>query len=341
MLELFLKPYNLIYILIIPVVVTMFLIAYSIKKKRILKSFSYENFLQNTGFHLKKNLYVRTVALSLACLFAVIALARPQWGQRSINIRREGMDIVIAVDISKSMNSEDIRPSRFRYVRNSVRNLLSRLTGDRVSLVFFGQKPFVMVPFTTDYYTVNLALDNLSPQDFPMPGTNYSNLFMSVNDLFARSKAVSRVLLVYSDGEDLDGASDSILRLEDTDVYTVGVGTEKGGYIPLYDDAGNKKGVKRYKDEIVLTRLKPDMLKKIAKINRGKYIEVKGDYRESELIAQDLTDYKKTLLKEEKRTRKLERYRPFLLLAFIFLMVETVFINYWKRTLLVKNRNIQ
>ncbi|MFW5782000.1 MAG: vWA domain-containing protein [Candidatus Muiribacteriaceae bacterium] len=329
MLEVFLKPYNLIFIVLIPVFISIFILIYAVKKKNILEYFSEENFLRNTGFRLKENILVRAILFSMALLFIVIALARPQWGQKSVNIRREGMDIVIAVDISKSMNSEDINPSRFRYVRNSVRKLLDNLKGDRVSLVFFGQRPFVMVPFTTDYYTVNLALDNLSPQDFPMPGTNYSNLFVEVQDMFERSKAVSRVLLLYSDGEDLEKTSESLLRLDGTDVYTVGVGTREGGYIPVYDENGIKKGVKRYRGEVVQTKLKEEMLENIARINRGKYIPVNGDYREADLIGADLAEYKKSLLKEEKKTRKIERYRPFLIVAFLFLFIETFFLNYW------------
>jgi Ca-activated chloride channel family protein len=330
-LSLFYEPVNFLLFFAIPVIVITMISAYTFKKKYILRYFTLKNYIKHSDFDMKSNIIARCTLLVFAIIFFTFALARPKWGSQSINIKREGIDIIVAVDVSKSMNAEDLRPSRYIRVKESIRNLLSRLTGDRVSLVLFAGDAFVMVPFTTDYYTVSLALDNIEPGNFPVQGTNYANLFNKVRDMAERSQALQKLMLIYSDGEDLEKTQDSFLRLDDYTVYTLGVGTEKGGPVPEYDDKGKKDGVKKYRGNIVISKLEDENLKNIAKINSGKYINIGYDFAEIETIFSDIQSFNKSLITTEKRERKLERYRYFLIVAFIFLLSETILINFWKK----------
>lgn len=329
--SLFHEPVNFTFLLLIPLMIIIMILSYSFRKNFINRYFSWKNFIRHSGFDLKANIVLRTIFLSMAIVFITLALARPKWGSESVNIKREGIDIIIAVDVSKSMNTEDLKPSRFVRVKESIRDLLSRLTGDRVSLVLFAGDAFVMVPFTTDYYTVSIALDNLTPGNFPIQGTNYANLFNRIRDMAARSEALQKLMLIYSDGEDLEKTEDSFLRLNDYTVYTLGVGTEKGGPVPEFDDEGKKTGVKKYQGNIVMSRLEEENLKNIAKINSGKYMSIGYDFSEIDTIFNDIQAFSKSLITTEKRERKLERYRVFLIPALIFLILDTIFINFWRK----------
>ncbi|MCK9223949.1 MAG: VWA domain-containing protein [Candidatus Muirbacterium halophilum] len=330
-LSLFYEPINFLLLFLIPLIVIMIVLAYNFRKKFVLKYFTYENFLKNSNFNVKGNFFVRSFLLVFVILLITFTLARPKWGSESININREGIDIIIAVDVSKSMNAEDLKPSRYIRTKESIRNLLSRLTGDRVSLVLFAGDSFIMVPFTTDYYTVSLALDNMDPSDFPIQGTNYANLFNRVRDMADRSQALQKLMIVYSDGEDLEKTPDSFLRLSDYTVYTLGVGTEKGGPVPDFDDKGRRDGVKKYRGNIVISKLEEESLKNIARLNSGKYIKIGYDFAEINTVFNDIQAFDKSVIATEKRERKLEKYRYFLIPAFLFLLFETFFINYWKK----------
>jgi len=316
------------FIVLIPIIILIFTWTYYRKKRFVNKYFSEENFVRYSGFRLKRNMILRTVFASFFLLMLVLALARPGWGRKPVNIKREGSDVVIAVDISSSMNTQDIKPSRYFRVKQAVKELLDQLKGDRVSLVFFGGDAFVMIPFTLDYYTVKLALDNLDPQDFPMPGTNYGNLFLKTKDMLERSNSASKMMVIFSDGEDLEQTEDSFLRLPDTKVYTVGIGTEKGGVVPNFDENGNRIGVKKYNGEIVMSRLQEKNLSKIARLNSGKYMRLSYDLSEIIMIIKDLEEMKKEPLDISEKDRIVERFYYFLIPALIFLLIETLLVNF-------------
>ncbi|PLX19048.1 MAG: hypothetical protein C0601_02860 [Candidatus Muiribacterium halophilum] len=161
-----------------------------------------------------------------------------------------------------------------------------------------------------------------------MPGTNYGNLFIKVKDMLQRSNSASKMMLIFSDGEDLEKTEDAFLKLPDTKVYTIGVGTKKGDVVPEFDDKGNKTGVKKHNDEIVMSRLEEENISRIARLNSGKYMRLSYDLSEIPLILNDLSEMKKAPLDISEKDRIIERYIFFLWPAFLFLLIETLFVNY-------------
>ncbi len=182
---------------------------------------------------LKQALFV----LGLACLCA--ALARPQWGSRWVELRRKGVDLLIAVDVSKSMLAPDMKPSRLERTKMAVRDFTARLDGgDRIGLMPFAGTAFLRFPLTTDYDAFNTALDSLDTETVPKGGTSIGQVIEDAVR-FLSGESNHKVLILLTDGEDLDDDEDGLRRAlalaaqEKMLIYTVGVGTPQGELIPL------------------------------------------------------------------------------------------------------------
>ncbi|MFA7576798.1 MAG: VWA domain-containing protein [Candidatus Muiribacteriota bacterium] len=327
-LELFAKPVNLTTVFLIGVIILIFVSALLIKKKLINRYFTEENYYNLTEYDYKNNLIIRMSVLSLFILLISFALARPQWGTKITEIKREGSDILIAVDLSKSMNVADLSPSRFFWAKNAVLKILEQLKGDRVGLLFFSGSAFEMVPYTLDYSAIKLALDVINPEDFPIQGTNFNQLFIKIREIKERSNAISKAVIVISDGEDHSALSDNLAIVDGVTFFTMGVGTERGDVIPDFNNSGERTGVKKTDNKVLISKLEEENLKKIAKINHGKYMRLSTSMAEVESLVTAIDTLKKSELETDKRERKIERYRYFLIPAFILILIDTFFINY-------------
>ena len=200
-----------------------------------------------------------------------VALAGPQIGTRLREMKREGVDLVVALDVSLSMLAEDVAPNRLGRARNEIKKLLGELRGDRVGLVIFAGDAFIQCPMTTDYSAVRLFLDVANPDLLPTPGTDFGAAFQQAVRAFeAPSEAEddgSKALLFVSDGENHVAELESILasaRNEGITIYTAGVGGDRG--VPIPEARGGVRGgFKRdVQGDIVTTRLEEDALKALA-----------------------------------------------------------------------------
>lgn len=219
-------------------------------------------------------------------LLAIVALMGPRWGTEVRTVERRGVDLVVALDVSASMQAQDVPPSRLRRAKSEIRSLVDNLTGDRVGLVLFAGKGFVQAPLTTDYSAFRLFLDAAGPDQLSRPGTNLSAAVDAAVQAFGASRPVSdsatvpneprpRALLVVSDGENHEGNL-SAARQQASEagvtLFTAGVGTEDGGRIPVYD--GDRRiGFKRDgRGNIVQSRLNESVLTRLAQ--SGAYFRV-------------------------------------------------------------------
>ncbi|MBI3542253.1 MAG: VWA domain-containing protein [Deltaproteobacteria bacterium] len=210
----------------------------------------------------------------LAMLFAIIALARPQLGVREEAMPTEGLDMVVLLDVSNSMLTEDVVPSRLKKAKHVVRNFIDRLNGDRVGIVAFAGSAYPAVPLTTDYDFVKQTLDVLDESSVANQGTDLRKGLEVARDLLIRggmnddedpahqqSKGdeSSRIIVIVSDGESHEGEEAKIagsLREQGIRVFSIGVGSLKGGPIPLRDQSGYMRGYKKDSSGgMVLTKL--------------------------------------------------------------------------------------
>lgn len=208
----------------------------------------------------------------LGVLLLALTLAGPQIGSKLREVKREGVDMVIALDVSASMMAEDVAPNRLERAKNEIKKLLDGLRGDRIALVIFAGDAFIQCPLTTDYGAVRLFLDVADPSLLPTPGTDFSAaLRMAIQAFEAPSEdegeTRTRALLIVSDGEnhvaDLDTITEEA-RTRGIVLYATGVGEAAGVPIPLYR-SGRRAGYKKdLQGQVVQTRLEEDALKALA-----------------------------------------------------------------------------
>ena len=264
--------------------------------------------------------------LLIVITFSILALIRPKWGFHWEEIKRKGVDIVVALDVSKSMLAEDVSPNRLERAKREIIDLINLLQGDRLGLVAFAGTSFIQSPLTLDYGAVKIFLDDLDTELIPVPGTAIADAIEKSIKAFDPDDGKSRVIILITDGE--DHMNDPLAAAKQANeqkikIYTIGIGAKEGAPIP--DQGGGFK--KDHKGNVVLTQLDETSLQKIALETGGSYVRsVSGDL-DLENIYKDIN---KTVedkeLKSGKRKRFEERYQWILMLAFLFLILE-VFIS--------------
>jgi Ca-activated chloride channel family protein len=222
------------------------------------------------------------------CAGSVLALARPQWGAKVETVRRRGVDVVVALDTSFSMNAEDVAPSRLEKAKSEIRAFIGKLGGDRIGLVLFAGSAVVQCPLTLDYGAANLFLDAVNTQVIPEPGTALGAAIAAGTGAFSSKERKYKVMLVLTDGEDLEGEVDAAVaraREQGVIVYTIGVGTPEGRPLPVRDEKGDV--VEYRKDpsgQIVLSRLDERTLAKVAAETGGRYFRASTSEGELDAI---------------------------------------------------------
>ncbi|MAE69139.1 MAG: hypothetical protein CME06_01575 [Gemmatimonadetes bacterium] len=218
--------------------------------------------------------------VAMATLFVIGAMARPQFGTRFTQVKKEGIDIVFAIDTSLSMTAEDLRPSRLERARLEIEALLPRLGGNRVGIVAFAGAAFVQCPLTLDHGALRLFLDALSPDLIPRPGTDVAAAIRKAIRSFPSDNVASRVVVLLSDGEGFEGDAEKAADAADEQgiaIHAVGIGSPEGEPIPEYDSTGAKIGYKKNGDgQTIMSRLDEATLSRVALATGGRYYRVSG-----------------------------------------------------------------
>lgn len=216
-------------------------------------------------------------------IFLIISLAGPKVGTEVREVKRRGVDMLIALDLSASMNAEDVRPNRLDKAKFEIRRLIERLKGDRVGLVVFTGEAYLQSPMTLDYSALLLFLEIVDTDQMPSSATDFKSAMetslAAFQSLEESSTEAARVLLIISDGEDhgqsYDEALDNLIEAN-ISVYTLGIGTQEGTTIPLYEEeTGQLIGYKRDREgRVVTTSLQSNVLRQIASTGSGNYYSI-------------------------------------------------------------------
>lgn len=218
----------------------------------------------------------------LALSLMIFSLARPQSGESQQKAKSEGVEIVLAVDVSNSMLAEDAKPSRLELTKREVSRLLDQLGGDKVGLVAFAGSAVTLSPLTPDKNSLKMFVDSLSPQAVSSQGTSFSKALRESHQLLMRggvesdeTTAVTKVVVLISDGEDMDkGAQGEAenLKKDGIRIFSLLVGTEKGAPIPMRDDRGNLIGYKKDQaNQVVMSRATGKSLQLMASLTGGQF----------------------------------------------------------------------
>lgn len=313
---------------LIPAMALFYIWAFKSKRKA-LQRFANDNILKyllNSVSFTKQKL---KPVLFLAGIFLIImALIQPKWGFRWEEVKRRGLDIVVALDLSKSMLAEDIKPSRLEAAKREIKSLINILTGDRIGIVAFSGSAFLHCPLTLDYGTAKLFLDNLDVGSIPLGGTDIGAAILKSVRAYEGHEKKHRVLILITDGEDLRGRA--LEAVEEAKkhgivIFTIGIGRKEGAPIPFYDDKGRKGFIKDRNGRVVLSKLDTVLLQKIALMTGGKKGSIgAGSFPLEEIYLEEVSKMEKRELESSRQKRFENRYQWPLLIAVFFLFFEFV-----------------
>ncbi|MDP8269397.1 MAG: VWA domain-containing protein [Candidatus Tenebribacter davisii] len=327
------NPYLLFLIILIPVFLILVGVANHNRKNNFSKFAEvkfFDFFMQQfSGFHwsLKNFIFV------FAFLFIIIALARPRWNKEVQIIKKEGIDIVVAIDVSKSMDATDIQPSRIMRAKDQISLFTDQLKGDRIAIVAFAGKSFVQCPLTNDYEAVKLFLNLLDTETVPSYGTDIGEAITSALELFGE-KEKHKVIIIVSDGEDLEKNATKIAEeagKQNTIIYTLGIGSPEGSTIPIKKRSGDIVYAKDDKGDIVFTKLDITTLTQIAKKGNGRFFPITPQQSEIFEILKNINSIEKKKFDSKEYVRFKEQYKYFVVAALILLLIESLII-YKKKT---------
>src|SRR5438876_5106719 len=243
---------------------------------------------------------------------ALIALAQPRWGYTFEDVKRKGLDLLIAVDTSRSMLSNDVPPNRLERVKLAAQDLINELQGDRVGLIAFAGRAFLQAPLTIDYEAAVESINDLDTKTIPEGGTNISEAIALASLTFGKSAMGNRALIIFTDGEELSGdAAQSAKNAADTGVriFTVGVGTPEGSLIPISGEDGGTAFVKDSAGQVVKSKLDEKRLREIAQASGGFYLHLENGPRTmQQLFNEGLAKMQAAEIDVRLSRRPIERY---------------------------------
>lgn len=273
---------------------------------------------------------VRKLLKALLAFFALVclalALARPQWGDTAQIVTQEGRDVLIALDISRSMLAQDVQPSRLEVSKKKIRELVTRFGAERISLMVFSSIPFIQCPFTTDVEAFLSFLDFVDVESISSGTTALDKALEKAVDTFNSVPARKhKIMVIFTDGEDFSSMTgvDEKIKNSGLSVFTIGVGTPEGAPIPLVDEHGKALGhLKDAKGTIIITRLNEPLLKKLSAQTGARYLRATKDESDVEQLLSEVKHFEKEKFEDKMFSTKQEKYFIFAGLSFLALVLE-------------------
>jgi Ca-activated chloride channel family protein len=285
--------------------------------------------------------WIKVIILSLAIASLTLALVNPKIGTKTETISRAGVDVVFALDVSKSMLAEDIAPNRLDKSKQLITQIINSLGGDRVGIIGYAGSAFPQVPITTDFSTTKLFLNSMDTDMVSSQGTAITEAIKMAETYYNDEDQVNKVLFIISDGEDHEGNISEIVNEAANlgiRIYTIGVGTKKGGSIPI-----KRNGILQYykrdqNNQQVITRLDAEKLIEIATKGNGKYIDGSNTNEAVEQITTILNGMNQKEFETKQFTDFKDRFQWFLGLALLLLVIELLLLE--RKTAWIKKLNL-
>ncbi len=270
----------------------------------------------------------RTLLRTLALLFILLALARPQWGYKMEEVKQRGLDIIVVLDTSKSMLAADIKPNRLQQAKWAISNFVRHLKGDRIGLIAFAGSSFLQCPVTIDYAAFTMTLNDLYAGIIPKGGTAIAQALETAEESFDTESAADRVIILITDGEDHSGDPLKIakkLNEKQIKLFSIGVGTASGELIPAADGRGY---LKDEQGRVIKSTLNETLLEQLARETGGFYVRsAPGDFGLDRIYALGISN----LQRDEQETRLAKIYKErtgyFIAAALLLLLAETLLRN--------------
>lgn len=333
------KEYFLL-LLLIPLAIAMYFYVQLQTKKQLQKIGNIDLIKRLMPDRNEKKSLIKFIVFNVILFFLILALAQPQMGTKMEKVQRKGIDVMIALDVSKSMLSQDVVPSRLEKSKLLVQTLLKKLDGDRVGLVIFAGNAYLQMPLTVDYSSLMLYLRSINTNSVPTQGTIITDALEQSENAFNATDKKHKAIIVITDGEDheenaIDKAEE--LASDGTKIFTVGVGTSNGGTIPIYNESGNKIDEKRDENgQLIISKMNPNMLQALAKAGNGNYYVLDNSKQVADFISKDIAKIETKTINDKVFTDFVEQFQYFLVFA-LLLLIADFFITYRKKMFDFKN----
>jgi len=284
---------------------------------------------------------LKTVVFLLALVSLIIALVNPKIGTKLETVKREGIDIVFAIDVSKSMLCEDITPNRIEKSKQIVSQIINNLGSDRIGIVAYAGSAFPVLPITTDYSVAKMFMQNMNTSMISSLGTSLDDAIKLSSDFFDQGNATNKLIILISDGEDhsegIDEAIEKAKKIK-AKIITIGDGTDKGGPIPIKRNGVVESFKRDQKDEVVITKLNKETLQKIAKESKGGYIYGGNTKKVVAYVKKALENIEKTEFETTQMADFQSQFQWFLGIAFALLFLDIFFLE--RKTTWIKKLNL-
>jgi len=284
---------------------------------------------------------LKMIFVLLALSFLILAMVNPKMGTQLKTVKRQGVDIVFALDVSKSMLAEDIAPNRLEKAKQIISKIIDKLGSDRVGIIIYAGNAYPLLPITTDHGAAKMFLQNAGPDMVSSQGTAINEALELSKTFFDDDTQTNRFLFVISDGEDHEENSGKIAK-EITNIgirtYTIGIGSNKGGPIPIKKN-GKFVGYKKdNKEEVVITKLNVETLKDIAENGEGKYIYGNKTSKTIEYVEELLLKADKKEFESKQFSDYKDQFQWFIGFGLLFLVLDAFLLN--KKTKWVQKLNL-
>lgn len=315
-------------------VICLCFIAFKLRQKKdnVLKKIWGENYISEEKTNSKWGHFFRRLCLFLGLLCLGIALMRPQWGITLEKREQAGLNIIFAIDTSKSMLANDVRPNRLELAKMSIQELLKSIKGNQVGLIAFAGTAFLQCPSTSDYDAFMLALNALDTNIIPKGGTDLSSAMKLAESMFEEQSQYKQIILL-TDGENLSGdalATAQNIATKGIVIHTVGIGSPAGSPISITNDRGMNEYMKDAEGKTIITKLDETTLQQIAQTTHGFYVPLGNAGEGLQTIYQTAL---KNLPKENFESIEklpIERYAWFAGFALFFLIIESLLYSFKK-----------
>jgi len=315
-----------LYLLLFLAVFILIFWIYNIWKKKARKRYGDERIVNSlTPNESSSKRYIKFIVITIAFVLLVIGIINPQVGSKLEKVKREGIDLMLVLDVSNSMLAEDIKPNRLERSKMAISSLVDKLEGDRIGIIIFAGNAYKQLPLTTDYAAARLFLSAVDTKIVPSQGTAIGeaiDLSVASFDDGEHNKAI----IVITDGEnhedDAIGAATSASEIG-IKVFTIGMGLPEGSPIPLYNQYGNQTGFKKDRQgQTVITKLNEDMLRQIAAAGDGSYARANNASTGLRKIFDDISEIEKKEIETKQFTDYEDRFQYYLGAALLLLLLE-------------------
>lgn len=315
------------YLLLFVVVLILIFWFYQIWKRNAKKRFGDANVVNSLIPNASKSKpTLKFVLVAFAFILIVIGIVNPQVGSKLEKIKREGIDLMLVLDVSNSMLAEDIKPNRLERSKMAISSLIDKLEGDRIGIIIFAGNAYKQLPLTTDYSAARLFLSAVDTKIVPSQGTAIGEAINMAVESFDQQTEHNKAIIVITDGEnhedDAIGAATAASELS-MKVFTIGMGLPEGSPIPLYNQYGNQTGFKKDRQgQTIVTKLNEDMLRQIAAAGNGSYARANNASTGLRKIFDDISQIEKKEIETKQFTDYEDRFQYYLAAAIVLLILE-------------------